>query len=110
MNDFPQGPALLTVTVNGIPSAARALVVSAPSPVLPILLQGMERQSDGSFRFRFSHTAGGSFKVLATTDPLRPMGEWTPLDGVIEESPGEFRFVDPDAATLTHRYYRVARQ
>jgi hypothetical protein len=45
--------------------------------------------------------------VLATTNLSLPLSNWTALGGVVEISPGQFQFTDPQAANGGRRFYRT---
>jgi len=100
---FPPGPALVTVFVNGVPSASRILLVS---PGSSIVLHPM-RLPNGSFQFEFADTSGGSYTAVATTNISLAQSNWTTLGPISEVSPGQFRFIDPQAANNPRRLYRV---
>jgi hypothetical protein len=36
-----------------------------------------------------------------------PMTDWTALGGVVEISPGQFQFTDPQATNSPKRFYRA---
>jgi hypothetical protein len=61
----------------------------------------------GAFQFAFTNTPGAVFTVLATTNPVLPLSNWTVLGGVTEVSPGHFQFADPQATNSPRRFYRV---
>jgi hypothetical protein len=73
-------------------------IVLLPSPTL----------SGGAFEFNFTAAAGQSFTVWSTEDIAEPFSNWTSLGAVTEISPGNYQFTDSQAASLSHRFYRVA--
>lgn len=84
-----------SVTVN--------LVVTAPVP--PVVNGENYDSSSGLFRFSFSGPAAQSFRVLASTNLLLPLTNWTVLtNGVFGGSAVNFS----DSATNARRFYRVA--
>jgi hypothetical protein len=102
--NFPPGYALVTVFVNGVPSASRILLVSPGSSI--VLLHPI-RLPNGSFQFEFAGTSGGSYTAVATTNISLANSNWGVLGPISEVSPGQFRFTDPDASNHPRRYYRV---
>jgi hypothetical protein len=103
---FPLGYALVTVFVNGIPSTASILDVSAPVPC-PWRLFGAVRLANGSCQFSFTNIAGALFDVLATTNVALPLSSWTVLGNATEVSPGQYQFTDSQAPNNARRFYRV---
>lgn len=76
-------------------------------PFFPIVLSDSSVQADGTFQFSFANTPGTSFTVFGTADVTAPFTNWTALGKASEVSPGQFRFVDPQATNNLQRYYRV---
>jgi hypothetical protein len=62
---------------------------------------------NGSFQFRFTNTPGQPFGVLATTNPIVPLSDWTSLGSAIEIAPGQFQFTDAQRANYARRFYRI---
>ena len=106
LTGFPPGWAMVTVFVNGIPSTGSLLNVSVPVPT-PILLTDAKRLTNGAFQFSFTNSAGTVFGVLAATNVALPLSNWTALGGVVEISPGQFQFTDPQATNGLRRFYCV---
>jgi hypothetical protein len=65
------------------------------------------RHANGDFEFGFTGTRGASFTAVATPNISLPLSNWTVLGGVTEISPGQFKFLDPQAANNPQRFYRV---
>jgi hypothetical protein len=105
VTNFPVGWALVTVFANGIPGASSILRI-APTPTV-IVLTNVAKLAGGSFRFAFSNTPGAVFSVLATTNLSLPITNWTALGGVMEITPGQFQFTDPQATNGPKRFYRA---
>jgi large repetitive protein len=103
---FPPGFALATVFVNGIPSAGTLVNINVSVPAA-ITLTGTRRLTNGTFQFSFTNTVGAMFGVLATTNPVLPLSNWTTLGGVTEVAPGQFQFTDPQATNMPVRFFRV---
>jgi alpha-tubulin suppressor-like RCC1 family protein len=82
-----------------------ALVAEPPAP--PITLTSVRTLTNGAFQFAFTSTPGGSFGVLAATNPAVPLSNWTSLTGLTETSSGQFQFTDPQATNTPRRFYRV---
>jgi hypothetical protein len=99
----PVGPALLTVFVNGIPSASSMVFIDLPA----ILLSHPQRLLGGAFQFSFTNMPGADFTVLASTNLALPLGSWTTLGPPSEISSGYFQFVDLEAPNYPRRFYRV---
>jgi len=104
--NFPPGNALATVFVNGIPSTSSVVNISVPVPTKPNLTSA-KTLSNGSFQFAFTNSVGALFGVLATTDLELALTNWTVLGGVIEISPGQFQFTDPQSTNNQRRFYLV---
>src|ERR1035437_2221947 len=102
--NFPAGYALATVFVNGIQSTSSVVNISVPVPTAATLT-GPQKLTNG-FRFAFTNSVGALFGVLTTTNLALPLSQWTALDGVMEISPGQFQFIDPQA-TNGGRFYRA---
>ena len=102
---LPPGYALATAFVNGSFSTGSVVNVSVPFPTTTTLT-GAKWLTNGAFQLTFTNSAGTLFGVLAATNPLVPLSEWTLLSGVTEMSPGQFQFTDPQA-TNTARLYRI---
>jgi hypothetical protein len=64
----------------------------------------IERQSDGSCIVRFSGGAYWPHSVWASSD----LFEWQLLGRAEETALGTFQFVDRDASSLSHRFYRAS--
>jgi hypothetical protein len=102
--NFPPGYALATVFVNGIQSTSSIVNISVPVPT-STTLTGPQKLTNG-FRFAFTNSVGALFGVLTTTNVSLPLTSWTALGGVVEISPGQFQFTDPQA-TNGVRFYRA---
>jgi hypothetical protein len=103
--NFPPGPALATVFVNGIQSTSSVVNISVPVPIAPTLTSAAKLTN--GFQFAFTNNVGALFGVLATTNVALPATNWTALGGVVEISPGQFQFTDPQATNGSQRFYRV---
>jgi hypothetical protein len=100
---LPVGHALLTVFVNGIPSASTMLLIDLPA----ILLTHPQRLVGGAFQFTFTNTPGADFTALASTNLALPSSNWTVLAGVTQISSGQFQFTDSQGTNYSRRFYRV---
>jgi hypothetical protein len=103
--NFPPGWALATVFVNGIQSTSSIVNISVPIAT-PTTLVGTAL-TNGKFQFSFTNSPGALFGVLATTNLSLPQTNWTQLSGVMEVSPGQFQFTDPQATNGGQRYYNI---
>jgi hypothetical protein len=80
---------------------------STNEPVAPIILTNVAKLSSGWVAFTFNSSPGALVRVLATTNPLLPLDQWTVLTGVAEMTPGWFQFVDMNATSFGQRFYRA---
>jgi hypothetical protein len=103
--NFPPGYVLVTVFVNGIQSTSSVVNISVPVPI-STTLTGPQKLTNG-FRFAFTNSVGALFGVLTTTNLALPLSQWTALGGVVEISPGQFQFTDPQATNSGRRFYRA---
>ena len=103
---FPAGYVLATVFVNGVPSTSAVVKVSVPVPTAATLT-GMKALPDGAFQFSFTNSPGAVFGVLTSTNLSVPSSNWSVLGGVLETSPGQFQFTDPQATNSQERFYRI---
>jgi hypothetical protein len=105
--NFPPGWTLATVFVNGIQSTSSVVSLSVPMPVA-MTLTGAQKPSNTTFQFSFTNSVGAQFNVLATTNLSLPLTNWPALGGVVEISPGQFQFIDTNAASYPRRFYKVS--
>jgi len=104
--NFPPGEALVSVFVNGVQSTSSVVNVTVPTP-LATTLANPQVSSKGAFQFVFTNTPGAMLGVLATTNLALPVSNWARLSGVMEMSPGEFEFSDPQATNNVQRFYQI---
>ncbi len=104
VTNFPPGYAMVTVFVNGIPSAGYIVNISVPVPTTTALTHFCTL-ANGSFQFAFTNTPGALFGVLTTTNPALPLTNWTALGGVTEISPGQIQFSDGQTENSAQRFY-----
>jgi len=50
---------------------------------------------------------GALFGVLTTTNLALPLTDWMALGGVLETSPGQFQFTDPQATNNVQCFYLI---
>jgi N-acetylneuraminic acid mutarotase len=105
--NFPQGPVMLTMFVNGVYSSSALINFSSAPVAVPFYLVNPVKLGDGSFRFNFTNTPGVTFITLASTNVAAPQGDWLNLGAPIETSAGNYQFTDAGAATNRLRFYRV---
>jgi hypothetical protein len=87
------GPTTFTLSVvnlNGRPVVAAAKVL-AP----------------GQFSFRFTGNPSGSYSVLATTNLILPLADWTVLGSATLISSDLFQYVDTHATNYPQRFYQL---
>jgi hypothetical protein len=82
-----------------------AFSVPVSQPV--IVLSNPTLLPDGSFQFDFTNIPSKGFSVFRSTNASLPLSNWTPLGPVTEDTPGQFRFIDPPADLEGPRLYRV---
>ena len=82
-------------------------MVVTPVPP-PVVLAHAAMPVAGAFQFDFTNAPGGSFTVLASSDPTLTITNWTVLGAATEISPGQYQFTDLQAANYPQRYYRVS--
>ena len=104
---FPTGYALLTVFVNGIPSASSFLIIGNGAASAPVTLVAPAVVSGGTFKFNFTSTPGSSFTILSAANPNQPVGNWTVLGSATEVSPGQYQFSNTPPANTPQQFYRV---
>jgi hypothetical protein len=63
--------------------------------------------ADGSFQLNFTNTPGTVYTVIATTNLLLSVSNWTNLGNTTETAAGQFQFTDTQAAGAPLRFYRV---
>ncbi|MGC9944644.1 MAG: hypothetical protein ABSE48_22710 [Verrucomicrobiota bacterium] len=87
------GPTTFTLSVanlNGRPVVAAAKV---PAP--------------GQFSFQFTGNPSGSYSVLATTNLILPLADWTVLGSATLVSSDFFQYVDTHATNYPQRFYKL---
>jgi hypothetical protein len=107
LGNWPQGYALTSVFVNGIPSAAKLVNITS-GVVTPITLTTVGVLSNGSFQFTFTNRPGASFSVLSTTNLSLSLGHWNQAGHAREGPPGKFQFTDARATNGPRCFYRVS--
>jgi len=98
---FPAGYAMATMFVNGMAGPSTIVNIQPASP-LPTTLMTPIPAPNGTFQFSFTNNPGALFGISASTNLV----DWTSIDGVIEASPGQYQFTDPQAAN-GQRFYRI---
>ncbi|HVM49064.1 MAG TPA: kelch repeat-containing protein, partial [Candidatus Acidoferrum sp.] len=61
----------------------------------------------GGFHVSFTNVPGTRFTLIASTNVVTPLSNWTVLGAAAESPPGQFLFTDPQATNLPQRYYRI---
>jgi hypothetical protein len=106
VTNFPAGPALLTVFVNGIQSVSSVVLINPAVTPTVLVLSNPTRLGDGSFRFSFTNAPGGTFTALATTNVATSTASWTSLGPAAEVTSGHYQFTDRSAPS-GQKLYRV---
>ena len=77
------------------------------STAMPMTLMQPALLSGGAFQFLFNGAPNSTNAVLATTNPMLPLSNWTVVGTAPELSPGLFLFNDTQAANSSRRFYCV---
>jgi uncharacterized delta-60 repeat protein len=103
MSDSADYRVIITNAFGSVTSLVATLTVIEPMriSVNSIII------TNGAFSFGFTNAPGKSFTILTTTNITLPLVNWTVSPGLSEISPGQYRFVDPQPANRTQRYYTV---
>jgi hypothetical protein len=104
--------AALAIAIFSLPAA-----LAASAPVQPDRTQrlnnpdtvpdGLTAPDWSSIREQFERTSGATFTIVATTNLLLPVSNWTVLGPATNIAPGQFQFTDLQAASNPLRFYRV---
>jgi hypothetical protein len=80
-----------------------------PPAANPPVLKNITVPAGGGdgLQFTFTNAPAADFTVLAATDVLLALTNWTVLGEVQQLAPGQYQFTDPQAATNLVRFYRV---
>jgi uncharacterized repeat protein (TIGR03803 family) len=76
--------------------------------VLTPHLTGIARLANGNVSVKGTGPSGAPFRLLASTDVLRPIDAWTVLTNSAFATDGTFSVTDTGAANLPARFYRVS--
>ena len=106
LTNFPAGPALLTVFVNGIQSVSSPVLINHSVAPTMIVLFNPTRLPNGSFQFSFTNVPGGTFTALAATNLTTRTAGWNTLGTASEVTAGHYQFTDV-TATSAQKFYRV---
>ena len=72
-----------------------------------ITLTGGATPPGGAFQFTFTNTSGVNFGALVATNPALPLSTWLVVGGVSEIGPGQYHYIDLQAANSPQRFYRI---
>jgi uncharacterized delta-60 repeat protein len=103
MSDSADYRVIITNAFGSVTSLVATLTVIEP----PKISVNSIMITNGAFSFVFTNPPGKTFTVLTTTNITLPLVNWTVSPGLSEVSPGQYRFVDPQPANRTQRYYTV---
>jgi hypothetical protein len=93
---------------NGYLSSAELYDPGTGIPVpQPTFLTDSRIFPDGRFQFGFTNTPGASISVLASTNPVLPLVDWTLVGSAIEIVPGHFQFTDSQRTNFPQRFYHL---
>jgi hypothetical protein len=76
------------------------------TPLPPPWISGVEFTGDQGFAITLNATAGKSCSLLATTNLLMPLSQWTLISTCVAPA-GPFVMTDPAATNLIHRFYDI---
>ena len=71
-------------------------------------LNGTRLEPLGGFQVGFASLPHSTNTILASTNLILPLSDWTPLGTATEFSPGLFIFTDTDAVNHACRFYRAS--
>jgi hypothetical protein len=109
LTNLPDGYAMVTLFVNGIPSPAVSLYLNQIPMPIPFFLAPPPDLTGGMFQSLFTNTPGLRFTVLGATDLSLPGSNWLVISGVTEISPGLYQVNEP-ATNHVNQFYRVVSQ
>ena len=92
---------------NGALSSAELFDPLLSPATWTITLTDVNIMTNGSFRLEFTNAHGALFSVLATTNLMLPLTNWTMIGIVTDSPPGQFQFTDQQATTNSQRFYRI---
>jgi hypothetical protein len=91
-------------------SAASGIAPSVTKPNLGgVTFNGNSGALNAGLSFSFTNAPGTGFTVWATTNLMLPFSQWLNLGHPTESPAGQYQFVDPQAANISHRFYRVTQ-
>jgi N-acetylneuraminic acid mutarotase len=109
LTGLPNGYAMVTLFVNGIPSPAATLDLNPVATPIPFILTHPTDPTGKVFQCRFTNTPGLTFTVLGATNLSLPLSNWPVLGGVTEISPGLYQ-VTESTTNYGKQFYRVRSQ
>jgi hypothetical protein len=77
------------------------------SAVFPPILGIGAPSGIGAVQIYFSDTPGASFRMLATTNILLPVSNWTVIGSITQFASGQFEFTDTNATNFARRFYKT---
>jgi N-acetylneuraminic acid mutarotase len=103
---FPDGHVLMAGGVNNTNVVATAELYVAQANPPPFSISAVIVA--GACQLTFTNTPGQSFGVLASTNLNAGAASWTFLDDATEFAPGQYQFIDTQAAAFPQHFYRVS--
>jgi len=84
-----------------------AVEVQSPAINPPVMKNVAHSAAGGSnFQLTFTNTLNSDFTVLTSTNMAWPLANWTVLGEVMQTTPGQYQFTDPQT-TNAQRFYRI---
>jgi prepilin-type processing-associated H-X9-DG protein len=98
-NSGPARTAHITLLGQEI-TITQGLLGTAPT------ISTVQSLGSGTVQFSFTNIPSASSTILSTTNLSLPLSEWAVIGAATENPPGQYQFIDTEAA-VTQRYYIV---
>jgi hypothetical protein len=102
-----------TANTTPTPRTANITLLGQTIPItqsaapLPATIANWTFNASAQFQLQFTGPIHSTYTVLSTTNVALPLGNWLPLNPVIETSPGQYQFTDTNAPADPQRFYDV---